>query len=142
MIAPKWLSIRTTSKTIKVTCTLAAEPFRDVVVPEQQSSVSIYVEVDSQTVRAMVKAKAIRKVAAAITAGGDPVVILVGKMAGNEITQAGLSAVPRTPAPLKPEPADIAAALKAGTAPAQLAADHGLSLRHVYRLARAAGDEK
>ena len=36
----------------------------------------------------------------------------------------------------------VAAALKAGTAPAQLAADHGISLRHVYRLAQAAGDEK
>ena len=91
--------ILATAKALKVTVVLRADDFRLIAIPQHQTTVRVQIAMDGdQSVHALIRAKAVRKVLTAVLDRAVSHVILSGKLIGNEIYDGGFSVAVPPPA--------------------------------------------
>lgn len=89
------------AKALKATVVLKPDDFRLIAIPQHQQTVRIQIAVPgAQSVHALVRAKAMRKVITAVAGGNASHVILSGKLIGNEIFDGGLTIAIPQPIPV------------------------------------------
>ena len=109
----RFADFRASARAIKVTLVLDPTAFSGLAVPEGRPRHVLPVDVGGRVVKADLACKAIRKAVAAVAEHGPQGVALLlqGQLeAGDKLSSAGLSAMPKTP---KPPPAEAPA--EAGT---------------------------